>query len=72
MWKDKRLPVKLEKQQGEVPFQNVGFRDFGSRGVELHDIATLEFVKDEKSKLTLYHFIILGFQRLKGGENSKF
>jgi hypothetical protein len=60
------------KQRGEVPFQNFGFRDFGSRGVELHDIATPEFAKAEKPKLTSYHFRISGFRRPKGGENTKF
>jgi hypothetical protein len=30
-----------------------GFRDFGSRGVELHDITTPEIAKQEKPKLTL-------------------
>jgi hypothetical protein len=52
MWKDMRLPVEFGKQRGEVPFWNVGFKDFGSRGVELHDIATPEFMEAEKPKQT--------------------
>jgi hypothetical protein len=50
MWKDKRLPIEFGKQRGEVPFWNVGFHDFGSRGVELHEIATPEFMKAENMK----------------------
>jgi hypothetical protein len=43
--------VEFVKQLCEVPFQNFWCRDFENRGVELHDIATPEFVKAEKPTL---------------------
>jgi hypothetical protein len=48
------------------------FQDFGSRGAELHDIASRKLVKAENPKLILYYFGTSIFRRSEGGEEKEF